>query len=660
MVRRGVSPDVPPRFFKIMFGKDHSKLMYLPPEFARKVNHLTNQEIQIEDSCGQRWSVTLSRVNGSLAFQKGWQQFFLDHGLKVGHMLVFTYTEGSHFTVQIYTRSAVERTYFNNEIPRRRKRFRRDQGTSLEDEPDQTADANSGDKPISASLVSAGNEFQRLETGLAMENADLVVSQPPPEPMNIEDPICIINRDDVYHEEHRNLLYDLSSFEMENRISDANNSQKALITVSDPPHTETAHHDVNFEDAADKKISLSEIVEPIKTAGDDAMELTKTTMEDAEMAVIQTDLILDNSGDISINKFEKELDAKKALSHEEIADQITKEVDDTQIAPHSGQAGGHSCDAFVDRFDKEPSNNSNMKKGMLDNVCNFQDGDNHFSESFSVSPSIGSSKLAEREHAVKSKFGELSISSSAVKHPLGGPAVKKELVKMEDKAIACNEVSHGGKKAPVAMVWNHAQMISPPVKVEPEIEPDQFNETGPSDTCPFSAEVKSRVYLELPVPIIPSARGKKPRPQPPIPEMVVYLRDSNQKLWPVVYNEYRGRRAFTNNWTKFCEQNNINPGDRCRFHAEDNAMSYVYRVEVARGSSGESGRPFPPRGAEGRRASGVQAAALFRVQPGEVERKMRQTARRYRKRRPPPKVSKQDKAESSKKKTQDSDDDNWE
>lgn len=352
-------------------------MQYLPPEFKPTVKHLINRETQIEDVNGDRWSLTLSCVKGSLAFVKGWHKFFLAHHLEEGEFLLFSYIKGSHFTANILGISGCERINFNNVTPRPSKKSRRVQGTTSEDEPYQAAGVFSGGKPILATSVASGDKTQRLKTNLPVANADFGISQHLPIPVNFEDPIYMINRDDEHcKEEHRNLLYDLSSFEMEIRTSGAKKIQKPLIIMLDPPHTETAQHDVNLENASDTKISPSciGIIELTKPAGGDAMKQTKTPVEDAETSGIQTDLVTGNSGDISIDKFEKAVDAKRSISYTEIKDQISKKVDDTQMAPHSTEAGGHSHDALTNKFYKKPSDKSNMKKGMLDNVCKSHDG----------------------------------------------------------------------------------------------------------------------------------------------------------------------------------------------------------------------------------------------------------------------------------------------
>ncbi|KAL1563621.1 hypothetical protein AAHA92_06067 [Salvia divinorum] len=468
----------------------------------------------------------MSLVNGSLAFGRGWEIFFVDHGLKVGEMLTFQYIEGSHFTVQIFGTSGRERTNFD----RRSIKRGRDQGTASEDE----------------SILTSGDESRNCKMKIAVENAGLGVSKLLPIPEDIVDPICMINKNDWYHEEHRISLYDLS-FEIEDRTSDANKCEGGLITMFDPL-AETEQHNAYLDNASGPKLSIS---------CNPDLELTNPA-EDAQVVVIKR----------------------------EIADEIRKKVDDTQIAPHSHQEGRHSGDALMNMLYENPSDNSEMKKAILDNVCSFQDVipvavDKL--ESISVYPFIKSSKIVERE--VKSIF---SISSSTVKDPLGLHAIKKE-VKMEDKAKRMHQGSCSGEEP--CGLWNQCQMITPPtVKVEPDLlyETGQSDTTNPFSICPFSAQIEIQPYLEVPVKIV-LARTRRLRTQVIRSQitkapMIIYLRGSVGGLWPVVYREYVGGGALTGNWTEFCKQNSIKPGDKCRFQVEENITYVVFRVNVTHGS----------------------------------------------------------------------------
>ncbi|XP_040368103.1 uncharacterized protein LOC112176104 isoform X6 [Rosa chinensis] len=112
-------------FFKIMFGKQFSKFMELPPKVAR-ILLLSDRRTFLEDSRGLRWKVAISSVNGSWAFQQGWNAFALDHDLQVGDFLVFNYVVGSHFTVKIYDNSGCEVNLFETIHQNNRNRVHTD------------------------------------------------------------------------------------------------------------------------------------------------------------------------------------------------------------------------------------------------------------------------------------------------------------------------------------------------------------------------------------------------------------------------------------------------------------------------------------------------------------------------------------------------------
>ncbi|CAO2839794.1 unnamed protein product [Amaranthus hypochondriacus] len=96
-------------FFKVMLGNHLSKVLIVPPRFAKTIMELERKSTYLEDSTGQKWEVYLTHNNGSLAFQKGWHEFFVDHNIQLGDFLVFNYFKGSHFNVQIFDRSGCEK-----------------------------------------------------------------------------------------------------------------------------------------------------------------------------------------------------------------------------------------------------------------------------------------------------------------------------------------------------------------------------------------------------------------------------------------------------------------------------------------------------------------------------------------------------------------------
>ncbi|XP_057535866.1 uncharacterized protein LOC130813947 isoform X2 [Amaranthus tricolor] len=109
-------------FFKVMLGNDFSDVLYVPPRFAKTITEMEGERTYLEDSTGQKWKVNLSKVNGSLAFQKGWREFSSSHGIKLGEFLIFNYIKGSHFNVQIFGRSGCEKRiiFHENDHPKNR------------------------------------------------------------------------------------------------------------------------------------------------------------------------------------------------------------------------------------------------------------------------------------------------------------------------------------------------------------------------------------------------------------------------------------------------------------------------------------------------------------------------------------------------------------
>ncbi|KAD2806071.1 hypothetical protein E3N88_39448 [Mikania micrantha] len=89
-------------FFKVMIGEEYSKLLVLPPIFARCVKKLVDKTTHLEDFNGEKWDVRFTKINDHLAFKEGWNAFALAHGLRQGDFLVFHYIMKSHFVVLMY------------------------------------------------------------------------------------------------------------------------------------------------------------------------------------------------------------------------------------------------------------------------------------------------------------------------------------------------------------------------------------------------------------------------------------------------------------------------------------------------------------------------------------------------------------------------------
>lgn len=183
--------------------------------------NLASKETQLEDASGQRWTVTLSWREESLAFCQGWASFFREHGLEVGDLLVFHYILGSHFVVQIYGKNGCERLHFSAENGSRKKR-RTNTPSAAKDGKYHSTDRNTMNKQDQLASALSGSNME-----IVTDNALIIVNGSPRKMLN-EVQLCMIGMDARHrHEDHRNSLYDLSNFEMQ-RTSDVDGTAVVL------------------------------------------------------------------------------------------------------------------------------------------------------------------------------------------------------------------------------------------------------------------------------------------------------------------------------------------------------------------------------------------------------------------------------------------------
>lgn len=87
-------------------------MQYIPPKFTYNLIGHVNQNIYLKDCYEQSSKVTVSRIDGLLAFQEGWPKFVADHSINVGELLVFTNVARALFSVKIFDISGCERVSF--------------------------------------------------------------------------------------------------------------------------------------------------------------------------------------------------------------------------------------------------------------------------------------------------------------------------------------------------------------------------------------------------------------------------------------------------------------------------------------------------------------------------------------------------------------------
>ncbi|MCD9558710.1 hypothetical protein HAX54_016244 [Datura stramonium] len=166
-------------FFKVMIYEQYLEVLVFPPMFARSVSHLIDQETYLEDTCGQRWRVTVCIHNGSLAIRQGWPEFLSEHGVDVGNFLVFHYVPADkHFIVQIYGISACEKINFCSAI-------------------------NKGKQPEASNQVTYKPNIADTGKGRLV-----------PPPICVDELLCMIDRDAQYDQDDGRMCLHLSNFEM--------------------------------------------------------------------------------------------------------------------------------------------------------------------------------------------------------------------------------------------------------------------------------------------------------------------------------------------------------------------------------------------------------------------------------------------------------------
>ncbi|XP_073127307.1 uncharacterized protein [Henckelia pumila] len=532
------------RFFKIMLGRNWSDVLYLPPKFARDVRCLLGQKAWIEDSNGQKWTVEFSLVDGALAFQEGWHKFVEDHQLEHGEVLVFNYTKHGHFVVQIYGLSACEIMDFNRGRKLPKKRFRSRQETVFQDESHQIRNMRFN-----------------------------------PTSKNMEDPSCMLSRDSgKYEVEDREFLFDLSNFEMGKNSSVVENSDTSLDRIVAAVETqfreqsEVMRNDTQMlKQLTDHKNShlCGIATDAFQTKLSENSNSNKDTPEDVSKF---------QAGETENNRlhgFSSDALQTKPPGNSDSMKGIQDSIQFRTCGTNNYQSRGIFGEAFL----AKPSSNSDYGKDMFDEISKFLARETSVYPPVVArdmkSPYICSSLLADSNHSINSKHCDASVTSSMHKDPFGksATAVKKEAVKLGEDGYGFFRISDDGKKIST-LGMKCGQISSSIIKTEPDMDND-LDPAGASS--PFSAEVKSLAFLELPL-CAPSFHGIRDKRL----GKFVYLKDSTTRLWPVLYPDKPRVRVFTDGWGTFCEGNSIRTGDACRFQVEKIMPSCVLKVDIIR------------------------------------------------------------------------------
>ncbi|KAK1310762.1 hypothetical protein QJS10_CPA08g00499 [Acorus calamus] len=147
--------EKPMSFFKILIGSSFSKFLtimilgesasrgkltfknygYIPPEASHSMEFMVDKNTFLEHSSGKYWNVKVSMVDGFLAFHEGWSAFVSDNSLEVGEMIVFRYLGGSHFTVEIFDKTACEKPFTSKKKDDNKRKQKMTEPSSVDGSP---------------------------------------------------------------------------------------------------------------------------------------------------------------------------------------------------------------------------------------------------------------------------------------------------------------------------------------------------------------------------------------------------------------------------------------------------------------------------------------------------------------------------------------------
>ncbi|KAF7151989.1 hypothetical protein RHSIM_Rhsim01G0114700 [Rhododendron simsii] len=525
-------------FFKIMIGDNFSKVLFLPPKIGRTMPNLASKETQLEDASGQRWTVTLSWREESLAFRQGWASFSREHGLEVGDLLVFHYILGSHFVVQIYGKSGCERLHFSAENGSRKKR-RTNTPSAAKDGKYHSTDHNTMNKQDQVASALSGSNME-----IVTDNTLIIVNGSPRKMLN-EVQLCMIGMDARHrHEDHRNSLYDLSKFEMQ-RTSDVDGTAVVLEHERSPCDGNIMLTSQAGADIVDRIPATEKVVAPdvpnleVPEANEDC--------QGTEKVVLVSKIDSSNGNTVGEEQSEK----TKSGSYQILIPQTedTPIVSSCQSAPQKSTGASKFC-------------------GLPASVQthNFQ------------SDNLMLSSAGEKINEAKTKQLEMKTEVCGFRDVVNG--------KYPEPKDSGNSSNHPAKKE---------DYVFKAVKAEP-VDTSDLPSADSGSTSLVVAETKAFLVclhvsdnenMELPrrLPKVkPKGQGDSGSRR-----AVVLLRDPESRLWPVVYHEKSQIKALTSGWEVFVKENSIRPGDECAFEVENeregtskNEREVIFKVGIVR------------------------------------------------------------------------------
>ncbi|KAI8571396.1 hypothetical protein RHMOL_Rhmol01G0116700 [Rhododendron molle] len=559
------------KIMKLRKENEVLKRQFLPPKIGRTMPNLASKETQLEDASGQRWTVTLSWREESLAFHQGWASFSREHGLEVGDLLVFHCILGSHFVVQIYGKNGCERLHFSAENGSRKKR-RTNTPSAAKDGKYHSTDRNSMNKKDQVASALSGSNME-----IATDNALIIVNGSPRKMLN-EVQLCMIGMDarHRHEEDHRNSLYDLSTFEMQ-RTSDVDGTAVVLEHERSPCDGNILLTSQAGADIVDRIPVTEKVVAPdvpnleVPEANED--------FQVTEKVVLVSTKDSGNGNTIGEPQSEK----TKSSSYQILIPQ----TEDTTIMP--------SCQSARQKSAGKKINEAKTKQlEMKTEVFGFRDVVNGKYPEPKDSGNSSNHPAKKEDYVFKAVKTEPVDTSDSPSADYGTTSLMVAETKafLDDKTFP-NDWCNGWLWLAVSCI-NTACLQAFMANASKSELSMMLCELGKSEMIPVEAvdDIGALAQIlgcrELPR-RLPKVKPKPSQGDSSSRRAVVLLRDPESRLWPVVYLEKSQIKALTSGWEVFVKENNIRPGDECAFEVENeregtskNEREVIFKVGIVR------------------------------------------------------------------------------
>ncbi|XP_059664961.1 B3 domain-containing protein Os02g0598200-like isoform X2 [Cornus florida] len=534
-------------FFKVMIGDDFSKVLFLPPKFARTVSALVGEKTYLEDSMGLRWSVKVSNSGGSIAFEQGWHAFSLGHNLESGDFLVFNYIKGSHFVVQIYGKSGCHKLA---EKSRGRKKIMRTNSDSIaKDGPCYTVDKGSMNREVSSTSVVSQPDIEITESQCHMIGVEKV-------PMVMENTLTFDRDPRMKQRVGRSSLYELSNFGRPMSSSGADDTKKVLV------EDERSHH-------------ADTVLRPqAETLLVDNGPAAKAVLVDSGLAAEAVSV--DNGlAAVAVGSWAAPSETSHFATNAKNDDsmRMDKIIFMSRKDSGSGNSSGHLLGTSAAEAARNGKSHAEMSNSVIKKCQKAKRKRDAQSSTDGVSQKECTSLMESSPNVLQkitgySEFHNLPVSIAMQNCQFG----KRMQVVKKEREMGTHEETRHGKEPKMS----NERGQSDNYKGYKVVKNEPVDSTDVSSLDAISSVVgDSQSFLELPT-NLPSISFKG---RTRMDRKLVLLRDPVSRLWPVLYHEKYGVKVLASGWKGFRKANNVQPGDQCGFAVED-VLECIYRVNI--------------------------------------------------------------------------------